>query len=273
MAVIAISQQLGSRGIELGRLVASELGYGFVTGDEIIADTARRFDVSAEELLLFDLRTPRFWERARSESHRYLAFFRAVLLARLAGGAIVAAGRSLAHQIPAMPCALRVRVVAPLAARIRQVAGEEKIDPQTAERRVREHDRELKSRTQSLSGIDVDDVTLYDLIVNSAAHPLEVHAATLAETARAIDRAGGREQLSGLRDGALAAQVHAALLAHPKVRDAEVAVSCTGGVVRINGPGLVPPWDDLVGEIARRVEGIRKVEVVALDAPPPLRTE
>ncbi|MDB5108164.1 MAG: hypothetical protein JWM69_1105, partial [Candidatus Binatus sp.] len=32
MAVIAITQQIGSRGAELGELVAKELGYKFMTG-------------------------------------------------------------------------------------------------------------------------------------------------------------------------------------------------------------------------------------------------
>ena len=80
MAVIAISLQLGSRGLEFGRMAADALGYGFVTGDEMIAEAARRFNVSADDLLISDLRTPRFWERGRSERHRYLAYLRAVLL-------------------------------------------------------------------------------------------------------------------------------------------------------------------------------------------------
>ena len=68
MAVIAISQQVGSRGIELGRLTAEQLGWRFKTGQELIAEAARRFGVSEDELLVFDLRTPHFWERLRSEN-------------------------------------------------------------------------------------------------------------------------------------------------------------------------------------------------------------
>ena len=49
MAVIAISQQIGSRGIELGELAARELGYRFQTGEQLIAETAKRFNVSAEQ--------------------------------------------------------------------------------------------------------------------------------------------------------------------------------------------------------------------------------
>ena len=34
-------------------------------------------------------------------------------------------------------------------------------------------------------------------------------------------------------------------------------------LVQINGPGLVPPWDGLIDEVARRIEGVRAVEVIA----------
>ena len=63
MAVIAISQQIGSRGIELGELAARELGYRFQTGEQLIAETATRFNVSAEQVKWFDVRNPHFWER------------------------------------------------------------------------------------------------------------------------------------------------------------------------------------------------------------------
>ncbi|HEY6395494.1 MAG TPA: BON domain-containing protein, partial [Candidatus Binataceae bacterium] len=70
-----------------------------------------------------------------------------------------------------------------------------------------------------------------------------------------------------LRDAATAAQVRAALLAHPKIRNAQIAVQCASGVVQLNGPGLVPPWDKLVNEVARGVEGVVAVEVAAEEVP------
>ena len=99
MAVVAISQQLGSRGLEFGKMAADALGYRFISGDEIIAEAARRFNVSADELLVADLRTPHFWERGRSERHRYLAYVRAVLLEKLAADRIEVAskGEAPAH--------------------------------------------------------------------------------------------------------------------------------------------------------------------------------
>jgi cytidylate kinase len=273
MAIIAISQQLGSRGVELGQLAAQRLGYRFMSGEEVVAEAARIFGVSQEELLVFDIRTPHFWERVRSESHRYLAYFRAVLLKELAGDRIVVAGRTLAHQLPANGCAIRARVVAPLSDRVRFTAAQEKIDAPAADRQVRDHDREIKARSQSLFSVDIDDPTLYDLILNTSSHPIEMLADLLAGAARAIDATSDRAAMQTLSDAAIAAQVHAALLAHPKIRDAEIGVTCKSGAVCLNGPGLVAPWDGLVTEVARRIDGVREVAVEAEAPVPPVRSE
>lgn len=270
MAVIVLSQQIGSRGIELGRLAAERLGYRFLSGEEIVAEAARSYGVSADQLLVFDLRTPHFWQRGKADSHRYLAYVRAVLLRELASDRIVVAGRILAHQTPLSGCALRVRVTAPFAARVKQTIADDKMDPHAAEKYVRDYDREMRERSQSLTGVDIEDSALYDLVVNTGAHPLESIATLLAGGARMLEETTAAAAREALRDAALAAQVHAALLAHPKVRDAQIAVRCTGGAVSIAGPGLVAPWDAMVIEVARQIEGVTAVEVAAEEVPIPL---
>jgi cytidylate kinase len=270
MAVIALSQQIGSRGIELGRIVARRLGYRFLSGEEIVAAAAQRYGVSPDQLLVFDLRTPHFWERGKQDSHRYLAFVRAVMLRELASDRVVVAGRTLAHQTPAAGCALRIRATAPLAARVKQTAEDEKMDPHAAEKYVREYDREIRERSSTLSSVDIEDCALYDLIVNTSAHPLDSVAAFIADGAQTLDSTAAPAARDSLRDSALAAQVHAALLTHPKVRDAQITVRCTGGAVNLIGPGLVAPWDAMLIEVARGVEGVTAVEVSPEEMPIPL---
>jgi len=271
MAVVAISLQLGSRGLEFGRIAANALGYRFITGDEMIAQAAQRFNVSADELLISDLRTPRFWERGRSERYRYLSYLRAVLLEKLDTDRVVAAGRTLAHQAPRCGCALRVRVVSPFSVRVKQVAADENLQIGAAERRVRDYDREARERSQSLQAVDIEDPALYDLTVNSATRSLDDHVAAMTALVRRMEETASAADRQALRDAAVAAQVRAALLAHPKIRDAQITVACKEGVLALNGAGLVPPWDALVREIAGRVEGIARIEVTADEPPIPDR--
>lgn len=266
MAVIAISQQIGSRGAALGELAARELGYRFLTGEQIIATTATRYNVNAEQVKWFDVHNPHFWER-KTDSHRFLAFSRAVLLGEAAQDRIVVVGRSSSHFIPENSSGLRIRVVAPVAARIEQIAEEEKLQPAAAERRVRDYDAEVKARSLSLFGVDIDDASVYDLVINTCRHPLPHLASMLAALATQVDA----EEISGRRavlfDASIAAQVHAALVAHPKIRDAQVSVNCSSGCVRVSGPGLVPPWDELVIGVAQQIDGVSSVEVGADEAP------
>ncbi|MGH7781933.1 MAG: cytidylate kinase family protein [Candidatus Binataceae bacterium] len=270
MAVIAFSQQIGSRGIELGKLVAERLGYRFLSGEEIVAEAARRYSVSTDQLLVFDLRTPHFWERGKADSHRYLAFVRAVMLRELSSGGIVVAGRTLAHQTPSARCALRIRVTAPFAARVKQIAADDKLDPHAAEKYVRDYDRELRERSHTLSGVDIEEPTLYDMVVNSASHPLDSLATLIAGGARMLEETAAPAARDALRDSALAAQVHAALLAHPQVRDAQIAVRCAAGAISLIGPGLVAPWDAMIMEVARQVEGVTAVEIATEEMAIPL---
>ena len=274
MAVIAISQQIGSRGSELGQLAADALGYRFRTGEQIIAETATRYNVSAEQMLVFDMRLPHFWERLKSESPRYIAYYRAILLREASLDKLVVAGRSSAHFMPPRGTGIRVRTVAPFDVRVKQVANEEKLAAAAADRRVREYDTEVKARSQSLFGIDLDDPGVYDLVINTVHIPLPTLAATLTSMANRIDEDAASAPARGraMLDAAIAAEVHAALIAHPKIRDAQVAVACASGVVRVSGPGLVPPWDDLVIGVAKTVDGVASVEVGAEEDPITLTT-
>ncbi|HEY6300615.1 MAG TPA: cytidylate kinase-like family protein [Candidatus Binatus sp.] len=271
MAVIAISQQIGSRGIELGELAARELGYRFQSGEQLIAETAKRFNVSAEQVKWFDVHSPHFWER-KTDTGRFAAYYRAVFLQEAAQDRIVVAGRGSSHFLPEGGCGIRVRTMAPVALRIKQVAKDEKLAPAAADKRVRDFDMELKARIQTLFGQDIEDPAIYDLVINTSRLPLAAHANTLAALATHIDSGRTPERTKCMQDAAIAAQVHAALVAHPKIGDTQMSVNCSAGCVRVSGVGLVPPWDELVIGVAQRIEGVSSVEVGAEEDPVTLTT-
>jgi len=271
MAVIAVTQQLGSRGEELGRIVADQLGYRFLSQREVWDETARRYEVTPQQLLILDERKPHFWERSNSDTSRFQAYYRAALVAWLAQDRVVAVGRAVAHVLPAVGCGLRVHVVAPLAERVKRVAIEEKLDLASAEKRTLHHDREVRARVQSLSNVDIEDPLIYDLVINTMSHPLEWLAASLVALTRELENHTSSEQRQKLCDAAIVQQVRAALLAHPKIGDAPVEVSCSTGAVVLSGPGLVAPWNSLAESVAMSVLGVVSVEVAPEELPPPQR--
>jgi cytidylate kinase len=271
MAIIAMTQHLGTRGAELGRLTAERLGYRFLTADRLIAETSKFYDVTPEQLVIVDERRPHFWERLKTDTERFVAFFRAIVLKEMAADRLVIIGRSVTHIMPDSVCGVRVRLTGPFKERVGLVAAEEELSLAVAERRVRDYDREMRARIQTLLNVDLDEPSNFTLALNTFAMPLKTAAAVLASLAEEIDGAAQEDHWRAIRDAALAAEVRAALIFHPKIGHAPLEVQCAGGVVHVNGPGLVPPWDDLVTDVVRRVDGVTAVEIFAEEAPIPVR--
>jgi hypothetical protein len=144
---------------------------------------------------------------------------------------------------------------------------QEKLSPALAEARVRDYDREIRARIHSLFGADIDDPSNYNLVLNVFAMPIESSAAFLAFMAGEIDRSATQENWRRIHDAALGAQVRAVLISHPKLGNAPIRVQCSGGAVQVSGLGLVPPWDELVTEVVRKVNGVKSVQVLNQDLP------
>jgi cytidylate kinase len=274
MAVVAIAQQIGSRGLELGRLVADKLRYPLLGSDEIAAEASRDYKITPEVLSLFDERQPGWWERLTTDNARLTTYFRAVILKHMSRCNIVVVGRSMPLMIPPdTRHGLRVRAIAPFAARVRQIMREEKLEGAAAERRVRHYDQEVRARIQSTLGVDLEESSHYDLMVNTATRPLPWLVSVISEMAGEIDREADQRSIQALKDVCLAAQVRAALVAHPKMGHAPIEVETKSGVVVLKSSALVPPWDELAGTIVRRVPGVMRVELQLEQPPMPLRAE
>ena len=271
MAIVTLTQHLGTRCFELGRMAAERLEYRFLIADQLIAQTSKQYQVTPEQLAIVDERRPHFWERLKTDTERFFVLFRAAVLKEMAKDRLVIVGRSVAQLLPDYRCGMRVRLVGPLKDRAREVAVEEKLVPVVAARRVLDYDREVRARIQTLLGVDIDDPANYTITLNTFALPLEIWAEMLADLVTEIDRVAEPEQRRKVRDAAVAAEVRAALMLHPKIGHAPVEVQCISGAVQVNGPGLVPPWDVLVNDVARQVEGVRSVEVVAEEPIVPVR--
>jgi cytidylate kinase len=271
MAIIAMTQHLGTRYLALGKLTAARLGYRFLTADQLIEQASRIYHIPPEQLIITDERRPHFWERLKTDTERFVRFFRAVVLKEMAADRLVVVGRSVTHMLPDVGCGLRIRLTGPFKERVQAVAAEEKLAQALAERRVRDYDRETRARMQTLLDIDIDEPGNFTMMLNTYSMPLEVLAQMLADLAREIDRTATPDSWRQIRDAALAAEVRAALMIHPKIGRSPLEVQCAAGVIQVNGPGLVPPWDGLVTDVARGVEGVSAVEVSADEQPIPVR--
>jgi cytidylate kinase len=187
---IALSRLPAAGAAELGKKVAELLGYGFF-GIEIVDQIARELGVQRRLVAGLDERVSTVIERYVADAFRtrpitetdYLrAVVRTVATLGERGRAVIL-GRGAPYILPAAR-SLRVLVVAPREVRVARVAREEGLPAREAEERVAQRDAERQRFLRLDFGVEPDDPTLYDLVVNTATLGIEASAALVIDALR-----------------------------------------------------------------------------------------
>lgn len=185
---IALSRLPGSGGAELGRRVAAELDYDFF-GIEIVDQIARDQQVQRELVAGLD-------ERVRTAIDRYVLHAlrpfnegdyirqvaRTVTTIAERGRAVFLGRGSTCILSPER--ALRVLVVAPLALRVEHVAKQDDVTLDQARERLAHRDEERREFHRHHFGVDPDDASVYDLVVNTGSLGMDLAVALVAEARR-----------------------------------------------------------------------------------------
>ncbi len=212
MTIITISRGFFSKGGEVAEKVAQRLGYRCIAHD-VIADAARRFDISRNRLenALHD--APLILERLTSERRKYIAYVEAEVFARFKDDNLVyhgLAGHFFARDISHV---LKVRIMADPEDRIALLLAREKdMTRGQATAFIKKEDRVRRSWSRQLHGMDNTDFTLYDLVIHLDKLGVDDAVDLICETAsKPLFRASTASQ-QAIEDLALAAEIRAALL-------------------------------------------------------------
>ena len=116
MAVVTISQQVGSGGTEAGMAVADRLGYSFVDHKRF-QEGAHRCGLETDRLWHLQEERPSLFERFDGETRRYLAVIKSVLYEIAEDDCAVVIGRGGQWLLRDVLHVLRARVVAPAGVR------------------------------------------------------------------------------------------------------------------------------------------------------------
>ncbi|HLC43423.1 MAG TPA: cytidylate kinase family protein [Methylomirabilota bacterium] len=269
MAIVTISCEMGSGGVEIGRAVAERLGYRFVD-TELITEAAHRYGLLEEKLSSLDETKPSILERFDTETRRYLTVSQAIVYEFAMEDRVVIIGRGGQFLLREVPHAIRVRVTAPFEMRVKRVMKKmpsqmgEALDVRSATELVRRNDAEKGGRVRYLYGVNWADPAFYDLVINT--EKLAVNAAvelvaTLANRPELRTTEAGRQLVA---NRTLAFQVQAALAAHPETRKSRISVEAENGVVTLEGTSAL----DDAEEVARAVPGVRDVRIRQMEIPP-----
>jgi cytidylate kinase len=262
MSVVAISESMGSLGVEIGRTLAAWLGHEFAERD-IIAKAADRFGEDVARLTHAAEERPTLIERFSASHRRFADYVQATVYEMAARDNMVLAGLASTIILAAAPHTLRVRVTAAEPRRAGRVAQALGLTPAAARDRVRESDRERAGRVRFLYHVDWDDPLVYDLVINTDRIGAE-EGARLAQRALEQDHFQSTERSRrALRDLSLAAQARVVLTADPVTRARLITVECTDGVVALGG--RVEEWSvrRAAEQALARVPGIQELRFLA----------
>lgn len=268
MPIVTIARGSMSGGRTVAENVAASLGCPCI-GREILTDAAVKLGVSPELLGTALDRVPGVWDRATAARRGYLVALQAALAEHVAKGDLVYhsyAGHLLLRGVPTV---LRVRVIAPLDARIREAMEEEGLDSDAAEARVRRNDEARARWTRIMYGVDWADPALYDMVVNLEQLSGGEACASILQAARQPRFAATPETRERHQDFALACRVKLALEQSPASRGLPLDVSAKRGVVAVAGvapealmpAGMTDVFRRELTSVVSAVEGVRAVQL------------
>lgn len=270
MAILTISQEMGSGGAEIGRSVATRLGYAYVDREELLG-RAHRYGLSEDRLARLAEDRPSWLERFDAETRRYIRALQAVLYEYAQDDDVVLMGGGGQWLLRGVPHAIRTRIMAPFPVRVTRLTGtllaqgQERATPKTVAQFIRRDDIQKTAQMRYLFDVKLNDPSLYDVLINTAVLSLEATVELLAEVARQPDCAttdAGRQLVA---DRALATQVEVALASHPETRRCAIGVESSQGVVTLELPGAVDP--EAARAVARDVPGVQNVTLRAAEIP------
>lgn len=262
MSVVAISESLGSMGIEIGRTVAARLGYEFAERD-IISKAADRFGADVMRLSHAAEERPTLLERFNAEQRRFAQYVEATVHEMAARDNFVLVGLASTLILANAPHTLRVRVTAREAARAERLARQLGLTEAAALERVRDADRERAGRVRFLYHVDWEDPLLYDLVINTERAEAE-EGAGLVQQALEHERFRSTEASRRvMAERSLVAQAYAVLLADPITRTRPLTVQCEDGVLGVGG--RVEEWSTrrAVEQALSSISGVREIRFLA----------
>jgi cytidylate kinase len=207
MNLITLSAPYGAGGSQIGPEVARRLGVPFLDR-AIPTAVAERMSVPLQDALARDeslggpLARMTVWlgnvgqafgapsalpEDAAGDNYRRAT--EDVIREHAEGEGAVILGRAAAVVLRGDPRALHVRLDGPVDARIRQGMALEGVDRETAVRHISDTDRAREAYVQHFYRVDAREQSLYHLVIDSTAIPLDACAQIIADAARARDAA------------------------------------------------------------------------------------
>lgn len=263
MSVITVSGGSFLGGKLFAEGLARSLGFRCVDREVIIA-TAAAGGVSPNELREALLRPPSLFDRwITHRKYVYLTLLQAALAEEVKDGKTVYHGYAGHLLLSGAKPVFRVRIIASLEFRLAMAEKHLELGREDALAYIHRIDQERKRWTHYLYGVDWEDPTLYDMVLNLG-HLFDVEQACDIVSAMVRDHKCfefSLEDQKAMHGFALASRVRAALATHSPTAAVHVDISALDGKVSISGAFEDADQMEEVERVARAVTGVSGVEL------------
>lgn len=255
MPLVAMTREMGSLGMDVARIIESELGIPVVY-HEIIDNLADKMRLRKSHVMRLLGGKANLFERLTADKTS-LSIFTADEMLNVASKGAVLRGWGAAHLLRPVKHAIGVRICAPLEIRVDRMMkrlGSDDRDAIAAE--IRNSDEAQNAITKRFFGVDWQNPEFYDLSLNTERMSVEQCAHEVIKLARDAAFQETEESIASLADLTLKAKIRSALRANSKTRGQNLVIECQGGKARLAGMvGTRDEWKH-IGRLVESVSGV-----------------
>ena len=258
MSIIAISRGTKSGGLELTDRLSKRLGYRTLSREEVITESARKFNIMEEFLQMKLDKTPSLWQKFTNEYERYICFIQCALLQAAKQDNVIYHGHAGQFLLRGLPSVLKLRIEAPLEYRVRAVMAESDYTNDQAVAYIKKVDDERKRWVKMVYNQDWCDPSLYDMCVNLQNMSMDNICNVVAMVIDHEDFKTSEESTKRLNNVALQCDVEAALSSDDKIWRSghQVSVSAHDGVISLRGTTKSKELRALIVDTTTKVKGV-----------------
>lgn len=270
MPIITISRGTLSGGEALAVRLSQKSGFP-VLGLEVIRDAATQYGISESAISQQLKQGPGVIDRLMGEKRgSYVVALQSALAERALKGSFIYHGLAGHFLFPGVPNILKVRLVAPLAQRVKSVVGKKGLTEEEAAKYIENVDEKRKRWTRFLYDADWTDPMLYDMVINLDQIGLDTACGMILQALAQPEFKDTPEKAKAIQDLALSSKVKAKLALDQRTRGIEIEVEANDGKVLVKAQlfTTVTPLatgaqrtKDIISEIAYGVPGVKEVSI------------
>ena len=259
MPLVAMTREMGSLGMDVARILESELKVPLVY-HEMINHLADKMRLRKSHVIRLLGGKANLLERLTADKTS-LSIYTADEVLQVASKGAVMRGWGAAHLLRPVSHAICVRICAPFEVRVkRMMARLDTDDREAVAAEIRNSDEAQGAIAKRHFDVDWQDPEGYDLSLNTERMTVEQCAEEVVRLAGRPEFRETGESRQALADLALQANVRAALRADPSTRALSFAVDSDGALVRMRGIVATREESNHAARVVMGVQGVKSVK-------------